>query len=364
MKPIAYHYYDESVLREIQGVRIFRVESLDPTRILGVIFGKSQGVVRIAHKGKLDKITRLFIPIDSRLPWVPFAYRIGKRIIERLSPDVVMSTAPPFSDHLVGLKLKKYAGIPWVADFRDAFLDAFPPPTRFHRSLQQSLLSKVRDYADKIIVLTDIVRKRLDLPQGIVLENGYDPEDMMIEVKRTDNRFVISYAGGLVDREYAFFPLLEALKELDGVVLKMAGFLPAKVRDVLRDPNIRGKVEHLGHIPHREAIALMKASDLLWLTVNKGVQKEMVPLKFFEYVGVGKPILAVVSEGAELARYIKRFNLGIVVPPEMDRIKEAILTVKEGKFLIDEDSLRQAREYFNKVNQTERLSGILEELLR
>lgn len=359
VKPIAYHFYDESLERELGWIKIVRTESLDPTRILAKIFGRGQEVVRRAHKRRLDRLSRWFIPIDSRLPWVPFAVKGGKKLMDEFSFDVLVSSSPPFSTHLVGLKLHRFSKIPWIADFRDAFLDFIPPPTALHRKMSESLLKKVRSEANLITVVTRIIKETLRLPNALVIENGFDPEDLEVKAKGRDSRFVISYAGSLVDREYALFPLLDAIKELEGVVLKIAGYRTPQAISALKDAKLKGKVEYLGQLSHREAIGLMKSSDVLWLTVNKSVQKEMVPLKFFEYTGVGKPILATVPEYSEIATYIKKYRLGIVTSPDKERIKEAINTLKTKRI----SPLSEAKEYFNKINQTKRFAEILDRLI-
>jgi len=360
VKPIAYHFYDESLEKELRWIKIVKTESLDPTRILARIFGKSQEVVRKAHKGRLDRLSRWFIPIDSRLPWVPFAVKEGKKLISKYSFNVIVSSSPPLSTHLVGLKLHRFSQIPWIADFRDAFLDFIPPPTALHRKMSETLLEKVKREASLITVVTGIIKKTLKLPNAVVIENGFDPEDLEVEAKERDPRFVISYAGGLVDREYALFPLLDALKELEGIVLKIAGYGTPQAVSAMKDPKLRGRVEYLGQLSHREAIGLMKSSDVLWLTVNKNVQKEMVPLKFFEYVGVGKPILATVPEDSEIASYINKYRLGVVTPPDKEMIKEAINALRTKPI----PPVLEAREYFNKINQTKRFAEILEALAR
>jgi len=128
---------DESLLHDIAHIKhVYRTSSIEPHNFYNFIDGlvKRKSTNNPGNSNKLPKRSiyttfsdyirlNLFIP-DSRIGWLFNAFRCGKRIIEEYNTDLIFSTAPPYTSHLVALKLHKHSGIPWVADFRDPWVES------------------------------------------------------------------------------------------------------------------------------------------------------------------------------------------------------------------------------------------------
>src|SRR6185295_3464292 len=59
---------------------------------------------------------------DPEVAWVPAATRAARRIVRERKIDVVLTTSPPASVHLVGAALRRREEVRWVADLRDSWL--------------------------------------------------------------------------------------------------------------------------------------------------------------------------------------------------------------------------------------------------
>jgi len=357
VKPITYYSYDYEALREAPSIKILRAESLDPSRISYFLFKKKKGVAIYATKTKLSRAVRLLTLIDSKTPWIPFASLLGRKAVRSFKPLLIFSSAPPISCHLVGLYLKKTFKIPLVTDFRDPFIDIYQPPTPFQRFLQLKSLRYIEKSSDLIVTVSQAVKERLLLPRAIVIENGYDPETLEIQNDKKEEGFTIGYTGSLLQREYSLIPFIEALKEMENVKLKIAGRMSDSFKEKIKE--LKDKVEFLGFLSHKESIKLMKSCDLLWVTVEREWATTAVPSKLFEYIGVGKPIIATVPEESEVARYIRDWKLGVVAQPEKEEIKKAIKRVVKENIHPSKEAIK----YFNKIEQTKRLASLFDSLI-
>ena len=78
-------------------------------------------------KGKISRFIRgnFFIP-DPRRGWNKFAFAKACEIIEKENITTIITTSPPHSTQLIGLKLKKkFKELKWIADLRDPWTDIY-----------------------------------------------------------------------------------------------------------------------------------------------------------------------------------------------------------------------------------------------
>src|SRR5512140_2538291 len=115
VKPVAYRKYEPELLQGLDASRIHRAGSRDPQRLMYLLGIREVNPKTIERGGSLGE--SLFP--DSKVGWVAPAVRLGKRLYRQNSYRAIISTSPPISSHLVGMKLAEQLGVPWVADFRD-----------------------------------------------------------------------------------------------------------------------------------------------------------------------------------------------------------------------------------------------------
>ena len=362
VKKVAYFQYDPEKEKEFSRIKHLRTESLDVARISYLLLRKNgRKTADLGTSPTIARLVRFFTPIDPKSPWIPFAYASGLRLIRRENIQLIFATSPPLSSNVVGMLLARRTGLPYVADFRDPFLDVYPPPTFLHRTLLDTAFRKIKERADAVTAVTPAVVDALGLEGAHVIENGYDPDDMPVLSRKEGEKkgFTLAYAGSLLGREFSLLPLLEAISEMEGVSLLIVGKIGEGYRKFIEDPRLSSKVEFRGYLPHREALRLIGQADALWVTQEKKWSRNAVPSKLFEYVGLAKPILATVEGESEIANYIEKFRLGITVPPEKEAIKKALTELKRGEHKIDTSAV----EHFNRRKQTERLASIFDGLL-
>lgn len=290
----------------------------------------------------------LFIP-DDQILWFPSAARKGLSVIREHGIDAIVSTSGPVTNHLIALYLKRKTGLPWIADFRDPWTQNMHRTNlRWREWLEDRLERMVHRESDLLLTVTESFVRNFQAKFGAelkrveVIHNGYDLDDYraLADVRKPERErdvWTLVYTG-ILYRERNPRLFLQAVRQLidegglpaDGIRIRFAGVFDypgySDNIDCVRNLGLEPVVEVLGHLPHRRALEEMKQADLLLLIGDTAPGSgDYIPGKLFEYMAVGRPILALAMPG-EAANIIGRHRLGAVADPtDLKAIKEAIM---------------------------------------
>ncbi|HTL80339.1 MAG TPA: glycosyltransferase family 4 protein [Bacteroidia bacterium] len=389
----SYALMDPTLQNDVHpSVKVHRTDTFEPFGIYKAITGKKQipfGGFANEDKEKIkfsQKFTRfvrgnMFLP-DARVGWNKYAYRECAKIIEKEKIDAVITTSPPHSTQLVGLKLKKKFGIKWLADLRDPWTDIYYYDklylTSWARSRDAEMERKVLETADEVVVVSDEIKRNLAEKVKLkskdsihVVPNGFDVNDFK-NVKRSheEKKLIISYTGTLTN-DYRIDAFLSAIKRLlvlhPEFFLHITGSFPESVREAIRSA-AGDHVKFLPHVAHHEAVEQMCAADILLLVIpeakgNKGI----LTGKLFEYLASYKPIICIGPVDGDAARIIATCSSGKTFSYEdgtgMEKYLEEIATewkrtgsTSSGiKLLIDKYSREmQATQMLELLNRTQK----------
>lgn len=312
----------------------------------GTVQSQVGGTDSFLSASKRVCLSLLYTP-DEHQGWLPFAIPTCLRIIRRESIDCVVSTGPPFSSHLVGLALKKLAGVNWVAEFRDPWVENEQRPSvlrsGFSNILNQKLEAAVIGNADRVVcvtpAMTDYYRKSYSsvaAGKWITITNGFDRQDFeaLGHIARCP-KFTISYLGSLVyarSPECLFHAVGELIREraipIGDIAIRFIGKCRyadgRSIGEMAAEHGLKSVVEVIDFVPRREALKEMLRAHVLLLLANQ--QALQVPGKAYEYLAAGAKILAVTEEKGATADFIKCVG-GCVAPPDdhisMKKIIEA-----------------------------------------
>lgn len=280
-------------------------------------------------------VARWLLVVDEQLGWFPFAVRRGKRLISHENIRAIYTTSAPYTDHLIGFSLKRQTGLPWIADFRDPWVDNFALtfPSKTHYRLAAALERQVFLTADRIVVNTErscefYQRKYPMLDRGrlIPITNGYDLADFegIEPIGQESNRLVIVHNGSLYGQQQTPLPFLRGLWMAldDGRVfgerirVRFVGNVNPAIHKIVEDLTLADVVQLTGYVPHRQSVGYLLGADVLLLILGCGKGSDMVfPAKIFEYLVSGKPILGVVPPGIS-ADLVQEAQAGVIVNPE------------------------------------------------
>jgi len=311
----AYPSIDNTLTDEISGkLRVYRTRATDwfrlyksdKTKIPSAGFAISE---KESFKGKIVKFIRgnFFIP-DPRRGWNKYAFREACRIIEEEGIKNIITTSPPHSTQLTGLKLKKkYPAINWIADLRDPWTDIYyysqfyhtPPAKKADNYYEKIVLKK----ADRIITVGESLKHLFceKIPgiesKTVVIANGYDDDDFQAVKAEKPQTFTISYIGTL-SGSYPLSGFLDAVNRLANtgynIKLSFTGAVsPQQRAEILAVPSC-SSTEFRPYVDHKEAIKYMMESSVLLLIIpDHHSNRSIITGKLFEYLATGKPILCI-----------------------------------------------------------------------
>ncbi|MEK7818333.1 MAG: glycosyltransferase family 4 protein [Bacteroidota bacterium] len=310
---IAYYAKDVSLLHDLEKrkIRIIRTSSFDANALM-----KKRDIVGIPSEKIRKTLSRisdtLFIP-DSKIGWYKKAIKAGSEILEKEKFDLIFSTAPPYTDFLIGNALKKKFNIPHVMDYRDAWTDNLYKyfPTRLHKYINYRLEKNVLHKSNSIVTagrrVKELLLQRYDFLNFHdinLISQGFDQEDFdAIENKNlpTTQKMRITYSGIFYEDISpeniikAFSHVLKYYPKLrDKIELCFIGVLQNEYRKMIEKYNIKNHVLILGYLEHHECLRYVLASDVLWIMMN---DDRTSPGKIFEYIGARKKILGIMPEG-------------------------------------------------------------------
>jgi glycosyltransferase involved in cell wall biosynthesis len=296
---------------------------------------------RPALSGSALAIAKRFLPLYAAIPdefrfWVAKAEAAVTTKLDESDflPDLVASFGEPMSDHLLGLRLKRRYGLPWVAHFSDPWADSVFRRGQFlANAVNRRLEAQVIATADRIIFTSqetlDLVLRRYpdDLRYKMnVIPHGFDSK-LYISPSAKPERIVVRYLGSLFGRRNPL-PLFRALKtilEQEPALVAGVGFeLIGPVSSwIARRPAYRalpqGLVRIVDTVPYRESLRLMAGADLLLVIDMPDEVSVFLPSKLIDYLGASVPIMGIVPPGASAA-LLKRLDAVIADPRKPSEI--------------------------------------------
>lgn len=326
--PTAYFAQDLSLLKEVEeaGIEIVRTSSLDANYFL-----KKKRVVRMPSE-RVRKTLQFFgdtflIP-DSKIGWKRKALRAATELLERDRFDLIFATAPPQTDFLIGVELKKKFDIPLVVEYRDAWLN-YPfkyYPTPLHHYLHRRLERKVLKAADRIVVTQRRMKenilkahRNLGYHDVTIISQGYDESDF-VSIDPTEKKegcLTIAHAGAFYGGRNpsviirALHNVLKNDAHLRGKIeLKLIGNIRTEDEKLVRQLGLQEDVIFTGYLEHRNCTAMLQAADVLWFVNDNDLSS---PGKLYEYFGARKPLLASVVDGY-IKQLIEESGAAVCVP--------------------------------------------------
>jgi glycosyltransferase involved in cell wall biosynthesis len=303
----------------------------------------------------------LLVP-DKHIRWAAMAFSPALAALRRGRADVIYSTSPPASAHLLALKLKWLTGRPWIMDLRDPWtlepLGWYLRSGGARLSLEKGIERLCFKHADAIVTSTPEAAERYgeiypDSARKLhAIPNGYDAEE--IETARAsislcgalkgvgERIFVMSHVGTFfrhTDMPVCPNGLLEAISSLarNGVVspdtfrLVFAGSMNPDTRRRIAAYDLGGLLSMIGPVGHLDALRIVLRSDLLFLYDPNREARYYVHGKLYEYLASGRPILGVMPDGAA-RRLLESSGRAVAITADDERgIRPALVEALSGR---------------------------------
>ncbi len=316
---------DDTLIQDIpENMYIIRGKAYDFEDLTGILKKPGKFLSR-----------KILIP-DGAAVWKCMNRPAAFKYVSEQKPDIIYSTSYPYSDHLLALGLKKkYPKIPWVADFRDEWMNNPYLLDKPYNTLRMRIESKMEretiSNADAVIANTPVMMKNFIRSYGefeykfSCIPNGFDKDDFneykVSADKACNEKMTFTYTGMLYGRRKPdlFLDCIRTLIDTgiidkDKIKVKFIGkFTPGYFNGLCERFNLQDIISVSDYLPHKESIKQLLMSDVLLLIEGAGPGGEAFYTgKLFEYMNAKKPIVAIIPEKGVAADLIKQSGTGYV----------------------------------------------------
>ena len=374
--------FDTSFDANLPNVTLLKVDAVLGNKASAMRAHKSTQKENLGIKAKLKSkllgIASSFLIPDRAVIWLPKVYayfRNNKEFVKSL--DVVFSTSPLFSNHLVAYYIKKRnKNITWITDIRDFYYtEHIESKKKNFKSVHKRLERKIFKKTDYISVISEVMKEKFEdkypnyLRKFHLVYNGYDSSDfegLHIDELSGDT-LDIFYAGSFYNGVRSPVPLFELLdaafkKKLitpDKVKVYIAGTMDAHLEEAVKSFKSSKCLVYLGRIPRSEVLERLTKTHLLWLIVGHTKLHSIgIPIKLYEYMAARRPIICFGPHKAEPCMVVKDNNLGWVIDGQADEMDMQLEKFEQILGSFKDGTLQKPKELasilkFNRAQQTE-----------
>lgn len=371
----SYYSFDDSLAEELDSLnlKIYRTPGKD----------SSEKTTKLPphYIQKMGRYVKSWWKIpDSKSHWRKPALKLADKIIAENEIEAIYTTAPPYTNFLIGRDISLKYNLPLTIDYRDSWIDNkfHFYPTAYHKNKAIKMETSVINAADKIVMVSRFAKellikryKILSYEDVNIIPHGYDPDDFALykELKPNSNHFTLLHFGSFLDDrtpKYLFKAAKNFLKKnkeaKDKLKISIIGASRKNHEKMPKKYGLQENVVFSGYIPHRHAVEHLFTADVLWLMLNDDIR---TPGKLYEYFGTRKPLLITAPDGnmKELAKKTKACLT--TLPDDVKEIEKAITTYyrlwKEG--MLPKGDEANAEKY-NRKNLTGELAKHLNNSLR
>ena len=329
-----YPIIDKNLIDEVgKDTVIINKKIFEPYQIASFFSGNktqkiSSGIIPDAKKQSWILKTllwirgNLFIP-DARFLWVSPSVRFLKKYLQENQITTIITSGPPHSLHLIGMKLQKDLNLKWIADFRDPWTTIGYQRelklSKFAQNKHKNFEKLVLNNADEIIVTSKSTKtefQQITSQPITVITNGHDFEK--IEIQNIDSKFSLAHIGSFLSNrnpQILWQCLSELILEVENfktdLQIKLIGTVSEVILQTLADFDLISNTSNLGYLSHQAAMIQQRNSQvLLLLEIDSEDTKSIIPGKLFEYLISNRPILALGPQGSDFAEILSDTNTG------------------------------------------------------
>jgi len=333
---------DASLLKDVPSeAEVIKLPIWEPYQLFQKLSGskkiKQTDFISTGKKSWMQQLAlfirgNFFIP-DARVFWVKPSVSFLQDFLKSNQITTIITTGPPHSMHLIGLKLKKKnPSLKWIADFRDPWsewdlLDTLSL-TSLARKQHQALEKEVLTRADHVITIAPYHVHRLEALSNRKVElitNGFDEADFNGIVHVKTKKFTLRHIG-VVDELRDPRPIMEAIKLVcqqrkefhENVMIEFVGNVNSAFKEyVQRDSLLKTITHFVGQVPHDLLLKLYGETDLqLLVLAHTVIAPGNLPGKFFEYLASGNYILGIGPTTGDAAEVLLQTGAGKIFERE------------------------------------------------
>ena len=319
-----------------------------------------------------------FIP-DARKFWIQPSVRYLKKYLALHPVDVIVSSGPPHSTHMIAMKLAGFFKLPWLADFRDPWtnIDFYQDLrlTKWADRKHHQLELKVLQNASAVSVISKSMSddfRRIHNRSFEVITNGFDEDDLPRTISSVrDQKFSIAHIGTLVNTRNPL-TLWKSLKWMvesnpgfsTDLEIKLVGKVDILVTKSIEEYGLTRFVKKIAYLPHDQVVICQQESQVLLLIINNTPNAKLILTgKFFEYLAARRPILCIGPDDGDAAAILHETSSGLLSGFEDVETMKKNLQQLYGDFITGNLNVKSENiEKYSRKELTGALAGVLNKI--
>lgn len=302
---------------------------------------------------------------DEKWVWIRAATRAALRLAAEQRFTALVSFGQPWSDHLIGLRVHRATGMPWVAHFSDPWVvSPYLRGRTWQRHIWQRMEAAVVQNANALVFVNSQTAERTmeRYPASLrvkvhVVPHGFDPAEPAVPTTPAEGApLTIVYTGRFYEGIRTPEPLLRALARLAARrpiarelrVLFVGTVVPAH-RQLASVLGLDGLVEFSGRLSFADSARRAAAADVLLVVDAPASENLFLSSKLIDYLPAGKPILALTPLRGATADLIRSLGYPVTPPDDEAAIASAIDTLldaqRQGRLHVSEQHATVAQQY-------------------
>lgn len=278
------------------------------------------GFLRATYRKLSHELFRL---PDNKVGWLRNAVAAADQLLRNWRPDLIYASAPPVTTVLIADKISRRHNVPWVAEFRDLWMDhPYYEYGAIRRFLEEAWERRVLNRASGIVTVSapwfELLSEKFAKPVELVM-NGFVPEDFpdVPAAMPALGPLRVLFTGQIYSGYRDPTPLFQALHLLgplkDDVRIEFIGTEPGSIQPIADRVGVSGNVVVCPPVGYRDALLAQTQADiLLHLQWNHPKESGTISGKLFEYIGARRPVLGIGYEHGSVAQIIRERDAGIV----------------------------------------------------
>lgn len=391
VKGANYPIIDESLLKQVpENIEVHSVKSFEPNNILSFFKkgkNKNENIYKLQQQSSEKKSLfkkllwtirgNFFIP-DARILWANKSFNYLDKYLVENPVDIIISTGPPHSSHLIAQKLKSKHNTPWISDFRDPWtsMDYLKQMNlkQFALKKQKRLEKSVLKNSTEVVVVGKTIQNEFKENYNIdshIIYNGYSKLDGIIKSDVLDSKFTITHTGSFLHHRNCN-DLWRCLSELavenesfsNALEIKLVGNIASIVTESIEKYNLTKYVNLIQQVDHAAAKAIQRSAQLLLLPIDRIENPEFVVTgKLFEYLQAKRPILFIGPSHGDAADIIRSCSAGSIVDfDDFDGLKKELTDKYDNYRNKNNESNSSNVERFSYPELTKQIVKLLEKI--
>jgi glycosyltransferase involved in cell wall biosynthesis len=284
--------------------------------------------------------------------------------VRTFCPNVLFSFANPQESNVLGARLARRTGLPFVSHFSDPWVDN--PFKRYSMVRRGRIRMQERRVIrqSRRVVFTNESALQLVMgkyrattrERGVVVPHCFDTR-LFPPVGPRPGRFTVSYIGALYG-ERGLEPFLGALRvlladhpehrstfhlRLVGTTDEEGSFTERHLANLIAESGLADVISPEARVSYLESLAIMKTSNCLLVIDADFPKSPFLPSKVVDYAGSRRPIIGITPEDSPTARLLRRLGQGSFAHQQVREVAGHLANLIQGAMapVVDESALSE-----------------------